>query len=139
MKYRRANVAGTCYFFTVNLAERNKSLLVEQVDELRLAFKKTRQDHVFDIVAIVVLPDHLHTVWQLPNHDANYSMRWNLIKRRFSRALPKTERISVSRQRGRLGRGTNPNIFINRGNKICIYFKFQGKEKIRLAMPALFA
>ena len=26
-------------------------------------------------------------------------MRWNLIKRRFSRALPKTERISASRQK----------------------------------------
>ena len=48
---------------------------------------------------IVVLPDNLHTLWQLPNHDANYSMRWNLIKRRFSRALPKTERISASRQK----------------------------------------
>ena len=52
MKYRRANIPGACCFFTVNLAERNKSLLVEQVDELRLAFKKTRQDHTFDIVAM---------------------------------------------------------------------------------------
>ncbi len=99
MQYRRANVPGACYFFTVNIAERNQSLLVDYIDELRLAFKKTRQDHAFDIVAIVVLPDHLHTLWQLPEDDANYPMRWNLIKRRFSRALPKNERISVSRQK----------------------------------------
>ncbi len=87
------------FFFTVNVAERNQSLLVDYVDELRLAFKKTRQDHAFDIVAIVVLPDHLHTLWQLPEDDANYPMRWNLIKQKFSRALPKNERISVSRQK----------------------------------------
>ncbi len=99
MHYRRANVPGACYFFTVNLAERSQSLLVDHIDELRLAFRKTRQDHRFDIVAMVVLPDHLHTLWQLPEDDANYPMRWNLIKRRFSRALPKKERISASRQK----------------------------------------
>ena len=55
MHYRRANVPGACYFFTVNLAERSQSLLVDHIDELRLAFKKTRQDHDFDIVAMVVL------------------------------------------------------------------------------------
>lgn len=86
-------------FFTVNIAERNQSLLIDYVGELRLAFKKTRQDHAFNIIAIVVLPDHLHTMWQLPEDDANYPMRWNLVKRRFSRALPKNECISVSRQK----------------------------------------
>ena len=37
MQYRRANVPGACYFFTVNLAERNKSLLIDYVDDLRKA------------------------------------------------------------------------------------------------------
>ncbi len=45
MHYRRANVPGACYFFTVNLAERSQSLLVDHIDDLRLAFKKFRQDH----------------------------------------------------------------------------------------------
>ncbi len=99
MQYHRANIPGACYFFTVNLAERNQSLLVDHIAELRLAFKQTRQNHAFDIIAIVVLPDHLHTMWQLPGNDANFPMRWNLIKRRFSSALPKNERISASRQK----------------------------------------
>ena len=34
MQYRRANSPGACYFFTVNLAERNKSLLFDHVDHL---------------------------------------------------------------------------------------------------------
>jgi putative transposase len=98
MRYRRATIPGACYFFTVNLAERNKSLLVDTINVLRSAFKQVKKNHAFTISAIVVLPDHLHTIWQLPENDADYPTRWNLIKRSFSRALPKTERISNSRR-----------------------------------------
>jgi putative transposase len=98
MRYRRANLPGACYFFTVNLAQRNKSLLVENIDVLRSVFKQVKKNYAFTILAIVVLPDHLHTLWQLPENDANYPMRWNLIKPSFSRALPKTECISNSRR-----------------------------------------
>ncbi|MEE9398034.1 MAG: hypothetical protein V3V31_13590 [Methylococcales bacterium] len=42
MQYRRANVPGACYFFTVNIAERNQSLLINYVDELRLAFNEIK-------------------------------------------------------------------------------------------------
>ena len=99
MQYRRANVPGASYFFTVNLAERKKSLLLDYVDDLRHAFKKVKQNHEFSIEAIVILPEHLHTIWQLPENDADFPIRWNLIKGEFSRALPKTERISNSRQK----------------------------------------
>ena len=48
---------------------------------------------------MVVMPDHLHTIWQLPDDDCDYAMRWNLIKRSFSRELPKSnELIGISRQ-----------------------------------------
>ena len=40
MRYRRADVKRGRYFFTVNLAERDKALLVEHVDELRETFKQ---------------------------------------------------------------------------------------------------
>jgi len=53
-------------FFTINIAERNKSLLIDHIDELRGAFKKIKQNHPFIIEAIVILPDHIHTLWQLP-------------------------------------------------------------------------
>ena len=97
MQYRRSNVPGACYFFTVNLAERKKSLLIDHVDDLRKAFKKIRQKQSFTIDAIVILPDHLHTLWQLAENDKDFSTRWRLIKSTFSRVLPKTEKISNSR------------------------------------------
>jgi putative transposase len=99
MQYRRANTSGACYFFTVNLAERNKILLIDHVDELRAAFKKIKQNYPFTINAMVVLPDHLHTLWHLPDNDADFPTRWRLIKSIFSHALPQTERISTSRRK----------------------------------------
>jgi putative transposase len=102
--YRRNFVAGGSYFFTVNLAERNGRLLTEHVNLLRAAFRYTRARHSFAIEAIVVLPDHLHTIWTLPEDDANFATRWRLIKATFSRALPTSERISPSRlQKGERG------------------------------------
>ncbi len=64
--YRRARVPGATYFFTVALAERGGRLLVENVALLRDALRATRRDHPFRIDAMVVLPDHLHAVWSLP-------------------------------------------------------------------------
>jgi putative transposase len=58
--YRRAFVPGGCWFFTVNLLERRKTLLVEHIASLREAVATTRQHHPFKIDAFVVLPDHLH-------------------------------------------------------------------------------
>src|SRR5690606_28392207 len=46
---------------------------------------------------IVILPDHLHCVWQLPADDGDYPLRWNLIKGTFARQLPATESIQLSR------------------------------------------
>lgn len=95
--YRRNFVPGGCFFFTVNLAERKLSLLTDHVGLLRTAFRETHQRHPFTIDAIVVLPDHLHTVWTLPEGDADFAMRWQLIKSTFSRGLARNERISQSR------------------------------------------
>lgn len=58
--YRRNRVAGGSYFFTVNLADRASSLLVDHIGLLREAIRDTRERHPFTIDAMVVLPDHLH-------------------------------------------------------------------------------
>ena len=98
--YTRARIPGACYFFTVNLAQRGtNSLLAQHVDRLREAFRLTHRDHPFMMDAVVVLPNHLHCLWTLPPDDADFSMRWRLIKARFSRFVATGERISVSRQR----------------------------------------
>ena len=60
MQYRRTDVKGGTYFFTVNLAERYRRLLVEHVDVLRHVVRHVKQEHPFHINAFVVLPDHLH-------------------------------------------------------------------------------
>src|SRR6266568_5818624 len=99
--YRRNFVAGGSYFFTVNLAERNGRLLTDHVNLLRAAFRYTRARHSFAIEAIVVLPDHLHTIWTLPEDDGDFAVRWAIMKASFSRALRKDEPVSASRRRRR--------------------------------------
>ena len=83
--YRRNFVQGGCFFFTVNLAEPKLALLMDHVELLRGALRETRQRHPFAIDAIMVLPDHLHTVWTLREGDADFAMRWQLIRSTFSR------------------------------------------------------
>src|SRR6187200_1710910 len=96
-EYRRNFIAAGSFFFTVNLAERRLRLLTQHVDELRTAFRETRRHHPFAIDAVVVLPDHLHTIWTLPEGDADFATRWRLIKTSFSRKLAAGEPISSSR------------------------------------------
>lgn len=95
--YRRVWVPGGTYFFTVNLLERRRRLLVEHIDLLRDAFRAARAARPFHLLAIVVLPDHLHCVSRLPDGDADNANRWAQIKSGFSRALPIYERRSSRR------------------------------------------
>ena len=95
--YRRARTANATYFFTVNLADRTSTLLVDRIDDLRDAIRHVQHRHPFAIDAMVVLPEHLHAVWTLPPGDADHSLRWRLIKTRFSRVMPKGERRCDSR------------------------------------------
>ena len=55
---RRNHVAGSTYFFTVNLLERRSRLLVERIGDLRAAMRMVRKNQPFHIDAWVVLPDH---------------------------------------------------------------------------------
>ena len=96
--YRRNKVTGGCYFFTANLADRSQALLVEHIDVLRNAFDYARNRYPFTINAIVVLPEHLHTIWTLPADDSDFALRWRLLKAAFSRALPRAEPRSDSRR-----------------------------------------
>ncbi|MEJ2309783.1 MAG: transposase [Gammaproteobacteria bacterium] len=100
--YRRIQTPGGTYFFTVNLARRrNTTLLVEQIDVLRNAFRTVKTSHPFHIDAIVILPDHLHAIWTLPADDGDYAKRWSLIKSGFSRSIPQGEYRSKSRMKRR--------------------------------------
>lgn len=87
-RYRRAQVPGATYFFTVNLFNRRSDLLVCHIDLLRDTVRATRSRHPFQIDAWVVLPDHMHCVWTLPDGDADFALRWKVIKFAFARRLP---------------------------------------------------
>lgn len=80
--------AGTAYFFSAHLRERSSRLLVNQVPALRLAFRVAQQARPFRINAIVVLPDHLHGIWTLPEGDDDGHRRWAQIQAIFDRQLP---------------------------------------------------
>ena len=87
--YIRPKIQGATVFFTVNLAKRGDDLLVQKVDRLRNAIHLTQAERPFKNEAWVVLPDHLHTIWTLPEGDTDFATRWRLIKSRFSIGLPK--------------------------------------------------
>ncbi|NDW47713.1 transposase [Ruegeria sp. PrR005] len=88
--YIRPRMPGATVFFTVALAKSGGSLLVNRVDVLREAVRQTQRARPFVIDAWVVLPDHLHAVWTLPDGDADFSTRWGAIKARFSRGVGST-------------------------------------------------
>lgn len=87
VSYRRNFISGGTFFFTVTLRDRRARLLIEHIDALRQAFRTTRRERSFSIVAIAVLPEHLHAVLTLPSGDADFSGRWRRIKSLFTRAL----------------------------------------------------
>lgn len=87
VQYRRNFVPGGTYFFTVTLADRRSSLLTDHADALLAAIRRVRDLHPWQTDALVILPDHVHAIWTLPDGDADYPSRWRMIKALFTRAL----------------------------------------------------
>src|SRR4051794_30195537 len=96
-QYRRAKVEGSIFFFTVVLADRKTTVLVNEIERLRQCYRSVRQRRPFETIAICVLPDHLHALWALPATDADFSTRWSLIKSGFSRGLDPASLRSASK------------------------------------------
>jgi len=87
VNYRRNLLPGATFFFTVTLADRRSTALTTHIDILRQAFRATRREMPFQIDAIVILPDHLHTIITLPAGDAHFPQRWRHIKTGFTRSV----------------------------------------------------
>jgi putative transposase len=85
--YRRNRVRGGTYFFTVTLADRRSTALVDHILALRTAFRTARQERPYTLDAAVILPDHLHAIMTLPQGDADFAGRWRRIKGHFSTRL----------------------------------------------------
>ncbi len=83
--YHRNFVQGGTYFFTVVTYKRQRILNGNAIDILRESFRQCMSEKPFTIDAIVVLPDHIHSIWTLPIHDSDYSTRWKTIKSSFTK------------------------------------------------------
>ena len=97
--YRRNYIEGGTFFFTVKLADPKSRLLVEHIGLLREAYAFVQKRYPFETVAICVMPNHLHAVWTLPDDDSDYSLRWRLIKTRFSHHFAASDILSASKRR----------------------------------------
>jgi putative transposase len=97
-EYRRNRITGGTYFFTVNLLDRDRPLLVERIDILRQSVRRVRELMPFHIDAWVVLPEHMHALWTLPEGDADFPKRWQAIKMAFSKRVAPGETLSASRR-----------------------------------------
>jgi len=102
--YRRFYCPGGTYFFTVRLSERGSTGLVDHIETLRTAIRSERVEHPFEIVDAVILPDHLHMIWTLPQGDADFSNRWRRIKTAVTKAVDPPLAGSASK-RGKAERG----------------------------------
>jgi putative transposase len=102
--YRRALVAGGTYFFTVVTYGRRPWLCRDgAVAALRDAVRTVRRQRPFAIDAWVLLPDHMHCIWTLPENDADYAGRWRRVKEHVTRAarMPLSSVTHPSRRRRR--------------------------------------
>jgi putative transposase len=83
--YRRAYVAGGTFFFSV-VTHRRRQLFHLKINReiLGTAIRECQTDWPFELNAMVLLPDHLHTIWTMPPGDVNYSGRWSVIKKTFT-------------------------------------------------------
>jgi putative transposase len=138
-KYIRPKRPGAALFFTVALADRGAQTLVEHVAVLREAVRVTKVERPFRIEAWVVLPDHMHCVWTLPEGDAEYSVRMAAIKARFTSGLrrsgfrPTPPQNSCGAQGGRVRVGLKPDLQGRepRGNEAPIWQKRFWEHHIR--------
>jgi putative transposase len=83
LRYRDGNL----FFFTL-VTHRRRPTFVEAPARqlLRDAIDVTRQGHPWTTEAIVLLPDHIHMLWRLPENDTDYTRRIAALKKRFTRA-----------------------------------------------------
>ena len=87
-QYRRIRTKGATYFFTVVTHERQPILcLPESLQAMQGVFTDVAGRLPFRTDAWVVLPDHMHAVWTLPEGDSDYSTRWAMIKKDLTKHL----------------------------------------------------
>lgn len=89
--YRRLFMPGGTYFFTVVTANRRPLFSGDsELEILRRAYRRVERERPFKTLAAVILPDHIHCIWQLPDADTDFPGRWKKIKRLTINGLERT-------------------------------------------------
>jgi putative transposase len=84
-EYRRGYEPGGRFFFTLVTAHRRPIFLNPTAREcLREAMLLVQSQRPFEIEAMVLLAEHLHCLWRLPEDDSDFSVRWACIKKAFT-------------------------------------------------------
>jgi putative transposase len=103
--YIRAQQSGGTFFFTLATHRRQKILLEAPViTALRESFRDVRQSNPFTVIAWVLLPDHMHFIWTLPDGDSDYSRKWGMIKAGVSRRVRARYQRTTTTTRSRIKR-----------------------------------
>jgi putative transposase len=86
--YRRAYVPGGSFFLTLVTYNRKPLFTASHnVARLRSALTVVQQQYPFEIVAAVVLLEHLHFIWTLPPGDPDFSKRIGRLKVLFTQSM----------------------------------------------------
>ena len=83
---RKFNPGGT-FYYTLSLADRQSSALVDHIAALQAAMRDARAKAPFKIEAIVILPNHFHAILTLPQRDDGFTERWRHINNSFTIAV----------------------------------------------------
>jgi len=81
MEYRRIFADGYSYYLTLVTYQR-KPILIDNIEQLRQAFRYSKKNYDYTIDAIVILPDHLHMIIT-PKRANEYPKIITNIKRAF--------------------------------------------------------
>ncbi|WP_027865173.1 REP-associated tyrosine transposase [Massilia alkalitolerans] len=107
MPYYRRSLTGSTYFFTVVTHRRRPILCDDAVrTALRHAIERVRTRLPFTTDAMVLMPDHLHCIWTLPDDDTDFSSRWSQIKHHVSSTCNRLYPMTLSRSRQHRGAGS---------------------------------
>lgn len=87
MNYKRLFIENSLVFITMVTAKRRK-ILIDNIKILREAFKKTIHTYNYEIIAICILPDHIHMIIK-PYCINDYPKIIQQIKRYFSQHINK--------------------------------------------------
>ena len=82
MNYKRVFIPNSCIFITV-VTYKRKNILTDNIEYLRQAFREAKTKYNFDIVAIVINPNHFHMIIR-PENISEYPKIIGIIKKTFT-------------------------------------------------------